>query len=243
MRALIAATQSEARLDADTWNEFFEVVLAARGANLAAKVRAWSWSTVPRGTRAKYTLPLVRVTGRHDFTEALMNQVSASGGRALTDRVASSIVDDLIDPARWTIGRQRASLLGLHLTRYIAWATFDSRGRAYANLRHLRADAIACDLGFDDPAEPDGVWMRRIPLLVAEYAPNGQSVRIPTMVEAWGAEPPNYYFTPALAGERWGETKPWRTPPKGHIPQARPEVVHTPVSVAELRSPVLEVGP
>lgn len=241
MKGLIEATQTETRIEAALWDEFIEIVKATPVRVLAKAVRHWAWSRAPAGLDSDYRLPLVRVTARGRFEVDLLSQ-AGHRGIALTPAFIHDLCDDLVSTGRWRIGVKRAQRYGLNLALHTMWATFDNHGKAYGGLVGLSAVEIACDLGFDSANEKAETWTRDVPLLVLEYDPSPIRFQYPTMVEAWGSDPPNYYFTPAVADSPWGETRPWRNPPGRHVPKPMPEVVHAVVAFDALRSHAMEVN-
>jgi hypothetical protein len=239
MRGLIDATQRESRVDAVAWDEFFRVVSSTRVRGLERQIRVWAWSRSPDGSLASYRSPLVRVTSIDSFLNALQVQM---GPCAIPRSILSEIVDQLMNSADWRTARKRLELHNLNLSAYSMWATFDPSGKPFAGLSGLSAEQIACDLGLDDPKSVNESYARLAPLMLLQYDPAPQTVHVPTMVEAWAAVPPNYYFSPAAVGTEWGLTRPWRSPPKGHRARSRPEVVHSPSHSCQLLSHALEVS-
>jgi hypothetical protein len=242
LTGLVTATQNERRIEIDVWNEFFDLILATPMRTLERDIRLWAWNRRPAGVGAKYTLPLVRATTRSSFINGLQDQARKKKV-VLPAVVAAKIADDMVDPVEWTTARRQLALMRMNLSAFVVWATFDPANRPYADLAGLTADEVACDLGLDDARSATETYRRRGSLLLTAYDPSPETVHIPTMVEAWGSDPPNFYFVSAPPDSRHGETRPWRTPPRGHIPRRRPEVVHAPSPASGLRSHSLEVAP
>jgi hypothetical protein len=237
LRRLVDATQGEKRVHEDLWKGFFDTVRAAPADELVALIRQWAREHTASGLHSDWIAPLVRVTSKAALVRGLQAQ-STSSGLGLTYAVAIRLVDDLTS-ARWESGVQRATDLGLNIGIFVIWATFATEDMTYAGLSGSAQD-IACELGFDDAAGAGVAYEGDLPLLLIEYEPpTDTEVRFPTAIEAWAADPPNYYFTPAPAGARWGMTQPWPNAKPHHRP--RPEVVHRPVAVETVTDRVREV--
>ena len=147
-------------------------------------------------------------------------------GRPLPDSTIDQLIEMLLDRTKWEAGVTWAQALKLRLSRYSVWSTFNRDGLPYGDLEHLTAEEIASELGFDDADGMGVAWSGDRPLLLFEYDVGGLEIHVPTVVEAWGSDPVNYYFSPAPTGMKWGLTRPW--PNAGNEAYARPEVVHDP---------------
>ena len=238
IRGLIDATQHETRLSPGTWGAFFLLVGGTPVRRLERAVRAWARATPPSGTAARFDPPLMRVTTFESIVGGMQSQI---GPATIPRSVLVRIVEQLHQPASWEKARRQLEMLDLRLSGHTMWATLDRSGVLLGGLSGLTAEQIACDLGLDDAKSRGETYARFSPLSLLQYDPHPQSVHIPTMVEAWAANPPNYYFSPAPAGAEWGLTRPWRTPPRGHAARARPEVVHEPSHSRQLISQATEI--
>ncbi|MCU1580032.1 MAG: hypothetical protein JWP19_2236 [Rhodoglobus sp.] len=239
---LILATQREHRLHEDVWREFFDVVYSSRPREVEVNIRTWARSQHPSGIRSKFNTPLVHAVSKEDFVRNLHEQSLTAGRRLVPDLVARDIYLDLTNPSRWRAGIVRAKRYGLTISQYTTWSTFDEHRSKYAGLHLLTAEEVACDLGLDEPTSPTERWTQA-PMVLMEYELDRPDleVYIPTMVQAWSPAMPNFYFEPALPTAKHGETRPWRTPPSGHSPRSRPEVVHRASPLTGLRSRAMEV--
>jgi hypothetical protein len=189
------------------------------------------------GPTAHWNEPLVRAVGKGSFTRSLIGQITPTGKR-IGRAAAESLVAELSDQKRWEAGRKRAEDLGLRIGLYTVWATFSIPAQPYAGLP-FDAQRVACALGLDDADGKGIAYVSDLPLLLLEYVPDHDEVKMPTMIEAWATDPPNYYFTPAPESEPVGWTQPW--PSAAEEEKPRPEVVHRPVGFAGLRRVVIEV--
>lgn len=230
LQGAVAATQSEHRVEDPVWQEFFDLIHSTEIDELHAAIRDWARSRTRLGPRSQWFRPLVRAVTRTAFIDAVRAQKTAHGA-FLTARAVREIVDNLTDEHRWQVGQQKAVDLGIDIGRFTIWATFSSTPQAFAGLPSS-ATGVARELGWDDGITRGVYYKGARPIFLLEYNPSDENILFPTMIEAWASDPLNYYFQPAPAGAPHGRTRPWANSPEGTLP--RPEVVHSPYSMAAL---------
>jgi hypothetical protein len=229
LRGITDAMERETRVEASVWDQLIALILGEPSRALPSKIRAWAHGHLMLGPVATTGQFLTRATPKKDLIEGFLAQGSVHGAPIPRSTVVS-IVDQICDPRRWRAGRERAVREGLTITRRLAWATFSAPWMPYSGHDGESAELISCDLGLPPRFSRRGVRTAFSPVLVLDYAFVGQA-RIPTVVEAWGSNPLNYYFSPAPQAEdvETGLTKPWDNPPRGSRGGQR-EVVHDPVT-------------
>ena len=238
---LVAATGFETRLPGSTWRTFLDVVLAAPSKVLPDNVREWARNAPATEARAHFTPPLVRVAGRGALKRDWMEQAKNNKSPITTPAALDLILEELCHKTRWPIGLDTASKYVPFITTYTTWATFgDGPAGSYAGLTAMTAESVACDLGFDRDIDEARSWVDDLPLMCFEYHPGSEKVRFPTIIDAWAATYPNYYFMPAPPMSPHGITRPWASPPHPDS-RSRPEVVHRPTALNNIQAAMKEI--
>jgi hypothetical protein len=167
----------------------------------------------PRATIPSQDAVLGRVIDEQDYIHRrfVAKSTTMPGSRAaqtaLFRRLFAMTLDEQLDYL------ERSPLGG-----YKMWSTFDVRGRSPFHGIPLDPNQLRAAFGLDEAIDP----AIDVLLTFAYTLPMGLVPRIPTVFDAYAAEPWPSYFLPSRPPKKHGTTEPW----KGMGLRPRPEVVH-----------------
>jgi hypothetical protein len=231
MKALIGHSKSSKRAVSNLWRDarptataWRMIIRATLGASVdAAAIRQAVQTAIQRAFAAGLNSPpasipspnavLGRVIEEQDYIHRRFvvksTTVPSSPGaqKALFRKVLTMTLNEQRDYL------ERSPLGGMKM-----WSTFDTKGKGPFGGIPLDSSRLRAAFGLDEALDPSADV-----LLTFEYTlPAGVVPRIPTVFDAYAAEPWPAYFLPSLPPKKHGYTDPWQ----GFGLRPRPEVVH-----------------